>query len=258
MLAKRQKARNSNLLKGLAVLETMAAEAREFSLAEVAELTGLDKSHACRLLQSLVEAGYVVRNSQNRRYHIGLRTLELSSSILARMDVYTLGQAYLREVSDRLRSSSCLGVLHCGKVLTVATVYPAGVYAGKAPGFGSVMDLDDSAMGKVLLAYMALEDQQRVLDGDERLDLELEAVSRSGLATILKPKDADPAVVGVAAPVRNSDGQVIAALGASTSKEDWDALDQETFRNTVRNAAGGLSFALGHAAARLDLAHAGP
>lgn len=254
MLSDTQYKRNSNLLKGLVVLETMAAEAREFSLAEVAELTGLDKSHACRLLQSLAELGYVLRNGRNRKYRIGLRTLELSSSILARMDVHRLGLAYLREVSDRLRASSYLGVLHRGKVLTLATAYPAGVYSDGVPGFGSVMDLDDSAMGKVLLAFSGEEERKALTEVSEAFARELDEVAGSGIGFVVKRRGSEMEVVGVAAPVRDWQGRVIAALGASVAKAMWDGVDQEGFRNAVKNAAGGLSFALGYAAGRLEAA----
>jgi DNA-binding IclR family transcriptional regulator len=229
--------RNVTLQKGLAILETMAAEARDFSLAEVAELTGLDKGHACRLLQTLVSMGYVMQDPGSRRYRVGLRTLELSASILSRMELYRAGITYLRDLSDRVNAATYLGVLHQGMVLTIATNYPAGVYASGVPGFGSVMELDNSAMGRVLLADMAQEER--------------DAISSAGVATIRKPHGAIPTTIGVAAPVRNHEGRVIAALGGSTSPEARREYGKDAFDRAVREAASGLSFALGHAASRV-------
>ena len=235
--------RNTTLQKGLLILEAMALEARDFSLSEVASLTGVERSHACRLLQTLVSMGYVVQDPASRRYRVGLRTLELSAGTLSAMPVYRLGVTYLRELSDEQDAATYLGVRHLGKVLTIATVYPAGMFTENAPGFGTVMPLDYSAMGKVLLAH----------DGGEApagMAGELAEVAATGIATIRKGGAGSEGVVGVAAPVRDGSGEVVAALGISLMAGAWDGRDQERFKASVRRVAGGLSFALGHVAGR--------
>lgn len=246
---------HNTLLKGIVILEALAGEAREFSLAELAALTGLGKSQACRLLKTLVEQGYVVQNAGTRSYRIGLRTLELSASILERMEVRRAGLAYLHDLSDRTRSPSYLGVGHLGKVLIVETAYPAGVYSASSPGFGSTLPLHDSAMGRAMLAEMSVEERLRHVPGsaDEGLAAAIEEARRTGVAVIVRERGDGSAVVGVAAVVRNCRGQAIAALGASTDKEDWDRRDQEAYKRAVAKAAAGLSFALGYAAGRLTL-----
>ncbi|HPJ99613.1 MAG TPA: helix-turn-helix domain-containing protein, partial [Candidatus Hydrogenedentes bacterium] len=91
--------RNKTLQKGLLILEALAEEARDFSLAEVAAMSALGKSQACRLLQTLAAMGYVVRDPRTRRYRIGLRTLELSASVLSRMELHRMGITYLHQLS---------------------------------------------------------------------------------------------------------------------------------------------------------------
>jgi DNA-binding IclR family transcriptional regulator len=242
--------RNKTLQKGLLILEALAAEAREFSLAEVASMVALDKSQTCRLLQTLAAMDYVIRDPRTRKYRIGLRTLELSSSILSRMELYRTGIPYLRDLSDRVHATSYLGVLHQGRVLVIATVYPAGVYRDNAPGFGSVMALRNCAMGKVLLAHMSPEEAGEI--GAE-FKKQLERIRAEDVAVIIKGANLTESVVGVAAPVRNYEGQVIAALGASLGLSAWQEHDQGDFREAVKTAAAGLSFGLGHAASRIAL-----
>jgi DNA-binding IclR family transcriptional regulator len=244
---------NVTLEKGLIVLEAMASDAKEFSLSEISELTGLSRSHACKLLATLVSCGYVVKNPETRNYQIGLRSLELSASILDRMEVRRVGLTYLHDLSDSLNSPSYIGLLHQCRVLTVETVYPAGVYNTNSPGFGSTMPLYDSAMGWALLASMSVEKRREYIPENSNLSTELAEVEQSGVAVIQRPRGEHPAIVGVAAVVKNYQGIVIAALGASTSKKEWDGLDQGNFKNAVVKAASGLSFALGYAAGRLVL-----
>jgi DNA-binding IclR family transcriptional regulator len=244
---------NATLEKGLIVLEHLAADAREFSLGEISKLTGLTRSHACKLLATLVSHGYIMRNPSTRGYQIGLRTLELSSSILERMEIRRTGLTYLHELSDRTDTPSYLGVNHLNRVLVVETIYPAGVYNNTTPGFGNTMPLYDSAMGWTLLAAMPAEERTMYIPPDEDLSAEIAQVDRDQVAVIERPRGKHPTVVGVAASVRNYRGEVIGALGASTTKEDWDRRDQASYKNNVVKAASGLSFALGYAAARLVL-----
>jgi len=165
------------------------------------------------------------------------------------------GLAYLHDLSDRTRSPSYLGVGHLGKVLIVETAYPAGVYSASSPGFGSTLPLHDSAMGRAMLAEMSVEERLRHVPGsaDEGLAAAIEEARRTGVAVIVRERGDGSSVVGVAAVVRNCRGAVIAALGASTDKEDWDQRDQEAYKRAVVKAAAGLSFAMGHAAGRLTL-----
>ncbi len=244
---------NATLEKGLIVLEAMAREAREFSLTEISELTGLTSSNAHKLLSTLSNQGYVLKNPATRGYQIGLRTLELSASILDRMEVRRVGLTYLHELADRTKSPSYLGVLHQGQVLTVETVYPAGVYSSTSPGFGSTMPLHDSAMGWAMLAAMPVGERVKYIPKNEDIEASIKKVERMGVAMIQRPRKGPPATVGVAAVVRNYRGEVIASLGASTSKGDWDHRDPKVFADEVVKAASGLSFALGYAASRLVL-----
>ena len=242
--------RNKTLQKGLLLLEALAAEARDFSLAEVAAMVALDKSQTCRLLQTLAAMGYVVRDPRTRRYRIGLRTLELSASILSRMEIHRVGITYLRQLSDRVEATCYLGVPHLGQVLIVATVYPAGVYRDDLPGFGSVMALDHSAMGKVLLAHMSTKEAGAA---GQQLKRQLARVRAQQIAVIIKSSVLTESVVGVAAPVRNHEGRVIAALGASLPLFTWKHTDHTAFQLAVLATANGLSFALGHASSRIAL-----
>ena len=242
--------RNKTLQKGLLILEALAAEAREFSLAEIASMVALDKSQTCRLLQTLAALGYVIRDPRSRRYRIGLRTLELSSSILSRMELHRAGMAYLHDLAEGVHATGYLGVLHLGQILIIATVYPSGVYRDNAPGFGNVMALSNSAMGKVLLAHMPPE---KAGEMGERLKDQLEKIRAEDVAVIIKGAHLTESVVGVAAPVKNCEGRVIAALGASLGLTAWQEQDQNEFREAVKTAAAGLSFALGHAASRIAL-----
>lgn len=63
------------LKRGLTILEVLVEAARPLTSHEIAETVQLTDSTVHRLLQTLLEAGYVSRDATNKRYHAGARTL---------------------------------------------------------------------------------------------------------------------------------------------------------------------------------------
>lgn len=240
-------ARNVTLQKGLLILETLAAEAREFTVTELAELTGLSPSQTCVLLATLVAADYVVRNPQNRRYRIGLRALELSSDILARMEVRRAGLTHLYDLMRQTGGQTLLGVPHRRGVLIVETVYPEGRYDSEHPGFGSLLRLTGSAMGKALLAHLPEAEQREACSEETLAEMaeELAGIRRYGLASQIVHDGREPVSQGWGTVVRGPRGKIVAALGVRVPWWRWEACDQERFLLQVLLAARGLSLALG-------------
>ena len=73
---------NNTLANGLALLAELSATAQAHSVTELAGRLRVPKSHAHRLLQTLVEIGYAVQDG-DRRYRIGLEPLAISKALLA-------------------------------------------------------------------------------------------------------------------------------------------------------------------------------
>ena len=69
-------------LRALSVLELMSEAASPVTVADIAAGIGADRSTAYRMLLTLSEAGYVVREAAGRRYRLGYRLLSLSRSLL--------------------------------------------------------------------------------------------------------------------------------------------------------------------------------
>lgn len=68
----------SSLGKGLSVLECFARENREFTIDEVAALTGLSKASVSKLARTLSMLDYLRYDSDAKRYQLGLSSLPFS------------------------------------------------------------------------------------------------------------------------------------------------------------------------------------
>jgi IclR family acetate operon transcriptional repressor len=93
-----------------ALLEYLAAEGRAVSLQSITEASGISKPTAYRLLQSLLELGYVARPAAGREYLIGPRAARLAT-----IDPYahlkSATRPILRRLHEALNETVNLGVL---------------------------------------------------------------------------------------------------------------------------------------------------
>ena len=75
---------NNTLRNGFKVLEILASTGERHSVKSIAEEMKVPNSHACRLLKTLSEAGYIEQDPATRLYGISLKILSLSNMCLSK------------------------------------------------------------------------------------------------------------------------------------------------------------------------------
>jgi IclR family acetate operon transcriptional repressor len=140
-----------SLHRALTLLETIAEAGGQLALRELAEATGLAQPTVHRLLQTLVERGYL-RQLPDRRYALGFRLVPLGAAAnrLAGAGV----EALLVELAHQLGESANLAIL----------VGDGAEYAAQAPSshamrmfteVGRRVELHATGVGKAMLAQLA-------------------------------------------------------------------------------------------------------
>ncbi len=244
---------NNTLENGFRILEYLAEEAAECSVKEVAERFGLPNSHACRLLKSLVQTGYVVQTPGSRKYRIGLRILELSNARLRRISLRNAARPHLRQLSDALRCPVYLSLSNGGFSLIVATEYPPETADDAGIAIGQVHPVNRSACGKVCAAFASREElagllprcdytasTERSITDEAGFLAELAEIRSRGYSTLYG--DSAPGVGGIGAPVVDGapPGVFIGAVGAlmPPGEQAWtDELRHDFITRTVACAA---------------------
>src|SRR5215471_20117760 len=89
--------------RALAVLEAVADRATGLSNAEVHRKLKIPKSSASYILRTLVNKGYLRRDPESNRYHLGLKVVGLSHRALAGLDVREVAQPHMRQLVDATR-----------------------------------------------------------------------------------------------------------------------------------------------------------
>lgn len=243
---------NNTLIKGLGLLEVLARSDRPMGVTELANRLGIGKSNVHRLLQALVELGYARRDEENGSYAASIRIWELGSAMLANLDLPRVAQAWMAWLLDRHRETVHLSVLDGDEVVYVHKLdspEPVRAYTevgGRAPAHCV-------ATGKAMLAWIgepqlaALSKRLRgyspsTVTGPDDFLREMERIRQQGYA--INRGEWRESVGGLAAPIRDPGGRVIAAVGISGPIERLRPSAHQTLSADLLQAAAGITASL--------------
>lgn len=219
---------------------------------ELAAVLGLPKPTAHGLLRTLQRVGYIDQDAGSGKYLVGDAVLDLAAG---RLDTNVL-RSYAMNWADTLAARSGesvrIGALRGDSVVIVHHVFrPDG--SAQVLRIGSELPLHATALGKILLAYTPglterstgggpLAFTRRTITAPRALQTEIARVRGQGHADDNGEFSSERA--SVAAPIRDSGGRVVGALGLVGS------VDRITERGTgpraklvelVRNSAVAIS-----------------
>ena len=215
---------NNTLIKGMRLLEVLAARTQPLGVSELALELEMGASNVHRLLQALVDLGYVVNEGGRGGYRATLKVWELGAQALHKLDFRETAAPAMRMLLTETNETVHLSVLSGDEVIYVdkrdspEPVRAYSVIGGRAPAYCV-------ATGKVLLAWRELSPTSLLtvrplhaftpatLADTSALALELERVRQQGYA--VNRGEWRPSVWGIAAPVFDGSRRVVAAIGIS-------------------------------------------
>lgn len=250
-----QKARgDKTLTKGLAILDVLARRKNPAGVSDIGKELGLTKSNVHRLLQTLQHLEFVRQESGGSRYELTTKIWEISQNYRANFDLLKVSRPYLLDLSEKSDGETVhLSILDGAEVVFVDKVegsQPIRAYSmigGRAPAYAT-------ATGKALLSAVDPSKMQELIGSFhpftsktvktfEELEQRLSRTRVEGFA--INYGEWRDGVGGVAAPIRGSDGHVIAAIGISGPVErlSEDVLEQSGA--LVIKIASAISFGMG-------------
>lgn len=209
--------------RALAVIRCFDAEHPRLTLSEIARLAELDRATARRLLLTLRDLGYVEQGP--RDFALTPRVLELGYAYLSGASLVQVARPHLQSVADRLHETASLTVLDGDDVVYLDLVSSRRIAAlqikvgtrfrAHATSMGRVMlaDLDDAALDEVLARVAEQERTERTVRSLPELRAEVRRVREQGWAVV--DQELEAGLTGVAVPVRDRSGRVVAAVNVS-------------------------------------------
>lgn len=208
--------------KAFRVLDVLKVEGREYTIVEIAKEIGLNKSTVQKLLVTLSHYGVVQRDESTKRYSLGIALAEYGRIALQNIDIRQIAKPFLQTLSERTGETAVLAVQRGTKVVMVDKREPPVQIRVSSP-VGRRYPMTASVMGKTLMAWLT-EDRCDEIMRKEGLpamtpsSITDPAIYRAELAKIRERgyatdhEEFHPEVHGVAAPVFNSRGRIVAAL----------------------------------------------
>lgn len=242
--------------KAFRVLQAFSAEHPALSVSEAAELTGLSRATARRILITCARLGFA--ESDDRRFRLTPRVLRLGYGYLSSLPVWERAQPHMRALADTVRESCSAATLDGDEIVYVARV-PAQRSMSITLSVGSRLPAHPTSMGRVLLAALPATELRDYLDTAElraltsrtiidpaELERELERVRARGYALV--DGEREEGVRSAAAPVRDGSGGVVAAVNVSANAGRVSVADlRDRCVPSLIEVADAISRDIGHA-----------
>lgn len=209
------------LQRALSLMETLAEADRGLGLVELTRRLRLNKAVVYRMLTTLMQCGYVVREDGGR-YCLSIKVFELGAAVVGRMGLREAAIGPMNQLAGQ-----------CGETINLAVLDGnAAVYIDRIECLeplravlrvGKRVPLHCTALGKVLLAYQPEEEREklmaeialerytpRTITTRERLREELDAVRSRGFS--LDDEEHIPGIRCLGAPVFGQHGEILGAM----------------------------------------------
>ena len=209
------------LQRGLRILHLFSESPRGLTAKQVAASSRLPVSTVHRFLANLVTSGFLNRDTDGT-HHLGIACFSIGQAAAGQLDIRRLSLPYLRELNQQTRETIHLTVRHGLSAVYVEKLdspEPLRIYSR----IGASVPLHCTAVGKVLLAYLPPDEQERLLPeldlkrltpnsvGNlQELKTELFRVRKNGFASDLEEHELH--IRCVAAPIWDHTGHVQSSL----------------------------------------------
>lgn len=211
-------------VRAVQLLKQFTIDEPEMGVIDLSHRLNMDRASVHRLLQSLCQEGMMQRNERTRRYSLGPAISEIAAVRTGWPGVVEVAEKHLDRLRDRTgegaalsrtdgSSAICLTMVECRN--TIRVVYK----------IGERIPLHCSASGLILLAHLESDKRDAILKGPLTRFTSNTVTSGDALQKLCRLVHEEDAaytadtylegVRSVAAPVRDAQGRVIAAIAIS-------------------------------------------
>jgi IclR family acetate operon transcriptional repressor len=236
------------------ILDLFDDRGKELTAAEISARVGLNRATTFRILRQLEEAGYLDRSANSSKFRLGFRFYHLGSLVDGLTEIRTIARPFLEELVRASDETVHLVVLKQGQALyldkiegnkAVRVVSKVGMrLPAHCSGVGKVLlaSLSDTQLNKVVKKRGLPRFTENTITDLQKLIEELERVREQGYA--IDNEEIEVGLKCVAAPVRDGDGEVIAAISVSGPRERLQGKDLERLIAMVKQTAQRITNAL--------------
>jgi DNA-binding IclR family transcriptional regulator len=247
--------RLSSVTSAIRLLKTFSEDEVEIGISTLAKRLGVAKSTVHRLASTLTAEGLLEQNPDSGRYRLGLGLFALGALVRRRMDVPNLALPHLHTLREKTGETVHLATLDHSSIMylfnleSLQAIRMNSYIGARKPAFCT-------SEGRALLAYQPVDVIGRILKepmvartpntttDPVELRKTLDAVRRNGFA--VDDEESELGMRGIAAPIRDLGGNVIAAIGVAGPIQRLSKKTLRSFVPALLEATEAVSSRLGH------------
>jgi IclR family transcriptional regulator, KDG regulon repressor len=242
--------------RAIQVLNCFSSDPGQFTLGELAALTGLPKPTLFRILQTLEKNRFVSYDAGTSKYCLGMRLFELGGAAFSSMSLRQTASKFVDVLVMHTRCPAMVGILAEGELVYIdgrpgsGHVQLFGAQIGKRypPYYGAVgkalmAHLSNDEVDALLSRYPLQQIAPRSITDHIGFKRSLQEIRDKGYA--YEEGELVEGVIGIAAPVRNHLGRVVAAVGMVFPAFRADDKKRERMTGLVTETAMKISQAMG-------------
>ncbi|MCC2097165.1 MAG: IclR family transcriptional regulator [Hyphomicrobiales bacterium] len=212
----------SSVTTAMRLLKTFSEGEVEIGVTSLAKRLGVAKSTVYRLASTLVAEGLLEQNKENDKYRLGIALFGLGALVRQRMNVSTVGRPHIFALREATNETVHLAVLDGPNIMYVYDLESTQAIRMRA-NLGDRKPAFCSSEGRAMLAFEDEETVAEALAGPlasrtaktitdaRKIRKALDDVRREGFA--FEDEQCETGMRSVAAPIRDADGNVVAAVG---------------------------------------------
>lgn len=154
--------RIQSLERGLAVLEVLSRDMKPMSVMDICKEVGVQRTTLYALLNTLISRGYVAKNEETSKYYITGKIYELGMFYPEKQPLVAYGRRYVDILSRKYNLVARIAYINSEKNAIVAYTSSKSVEFAKLEY--NMVPSHASSVGKMILAHLPVEEQERRLE----------------------------------------------------------------------------------------------
>ena len=241
--------------RALEILQLFSAAKTRLGISQMSKALGIKNSTVHGLVRTLVKQGFLIQNSETRKYSLGVKNYELSHFFLGGLKIYQVGSGTVHRLVQRTGRNSRLAIWDNDTVVVIMDIF------AKPENFhyyniGPRIPAYCTSLGKAILASFspksitAYFERNRLvpytahtITEQKSLVEDLEQTTLRGYAI-----DREEAIMGVfcmAAPIFDESKRPVAAISLSGSSDLLDSKKLSKAASDLILASKEISYSMG-------------
>lgn len=248
------KSESSIVAKCASVLDIISSARRPLGFKDIIDQSGIARSSAHRILAVLISENLIEYDKANKIYGYGPRLNRWARGAWMRIDLHESSAIEMEILANTTKMNAEMSVLDGDSVLYLRTMNLFPVNHASHPGDHA--PLHCTAAGKVFLAFMQKHQREEVMArlryerltentilDPQTLLTDLHTTQKRGYGLSIQEKYLP--VIGIAAPIKDLHGEVIACLSLWTLIDRTSRTEVEALAQTLMTSAERISMQTG-------------